>query len=99
MSEATQYAFDLKEVGIMLIKQKEIHSGLWDVSFDLTISVGVMGPAPETAFPTAMVQVTKALLMKHADGLPPAATTIDAAIVNPSSRAKKAPARSKKLNE
>jgi hypothetical protein len=99
MAEATQYAFELKEIGELLVKNKEIHSGLWDVSFDLSLAAGVMGAASESAVPSALIQIMRATLTKHPEGQPANAATVDAAEVNPHVKSKKSGTKSPKIAE
>jgi hypothetical protein len=85
MADPTQYTFDLKEVATALLKQQDIHEGLWTVSFEITMGVGSFGPTPTEAKPGAFIQINKIQLARQSPGSTEASmpTTVDAAVVNP----------------
>jgi hypothetical protein len=85
MAEVAQYQFTFKEVAELLIKRQGIHEGVWAVGFNLNIGTGLMGPTPDQSFPSAMVQITSAILTKIEAGQQPSPSAVDAAIVNPRS--------------
>jgi hypothetical protein len=92
MAETTQYTFPLTEVTEALIKAQGIDSGVWDIAIEFALTAGLMGPTPEGALPTALLQVNKVLLIKHADDQPFNHTTVDAAATatkQPAKRSKK----------
>ena len=70
----------LKEIAELVVKQKELHEGLYSLAFQFQIAVGAVGPSPETAVPGAMLGVSGIGLEKVEKAGP---HTIDAAIVNP----------------
>lgn len=82
MAETTQYTFQLKEVTEALIKQQGIDSGVWDCAVEFGLTAGLMGANPDAAMPTALLQITKLILLKHGDGLPFNPTTVDAGQFN-----------------
>ncbi|MCJ2039059.1 hypothetical protein MKK55_08855 [Methylobacterium sp. J-059] len=84
MAEALQYEFSFKELAEVLIKKQGIHDGIWAIGFNLNIGTGLMGPNQNQSYPSAMVQVTSAILNRVDAGtnpLPPSA--VDAGICNP----------------
>lgn len=83
----------LRELAELLVKHKGLHEGRYNAIFQLQIAVGAVGPAPEAAYPGAMLGVSGVGLEKVEQIGP---HTIDAAIVNParSNAAKKLPATS-----
>jgi len=86
-------AMTLKEIAEILIKEKNLHEGLFDLSIEFQIAVGGVGPAPDVAVPGAMIGVSKIGLMQT-QLLGP--HTVDAAQVNPIiNTAKKRPALKK----
>jgi len=71
----------LKELGALLVKDAGLHSGLYDISFQLNWTVGTLGPSPEAALPGALIGIKGAGLTR-ADKM--GAYTVDASEVNPS---------------
>jgi len=70
----------LKELITLLIKDKNLHEGKFDLSVEFQIAVGGVGPAPELIVPGAMIGVSRVgLAIAPLDG----PNTVDAAIVNP----------------
>ena len=70
----------LTELCALLIKDKQLHEGLYNVVVKFQIALGAVGPTQETTFPGAMLSVSGVGLEKvtHAGHL-----TVDAASVNP----------------
>lgn len=83
MAETTQYAFDLKEATVALIKEQGIHEGLWTLSFEIVMGVGQFGPTPAEAKPSAFMQISKLQLLRQTAETPENPNTVDATIVNP----------------
>lgn len=84
MPAVAQYNFSLQEVTEALIKQQDLHEGLWSATFNLNVGVGLMGPKPGEIFPSAMVQITSVALSKVDPGQsPPPPGVVDAAVFNP----------------
>ena len=92
MAEPTQYAFALNEVTRALVREHGITSGLWDVAVEFGLTAGLMGPTQDAALPTALLQISRFLLVRHPDDQPLNPTTVDAASIQP----KPATTRSKK---
>ena len=80
MAEAIRYDFKYPEVAIALIKQQDLHEGIWTVSLKFGIAAAFGGPTEAEAVPTAMVPVLNIGLSKvDKEGL----NSVDAAKVNP----------------
>lgn len=80
----------MQELTRLLIKHYDLHEGKFDLSMELQIGVGAVGPDPTSPLPGAFFGVSKVGLSKvDKDG--PA--TVDAAIINPRLSAKKAAAK------
>lgn len=84
MAEPTQFTFDLKEVATALIKQQDLHEGVWFAAFEFGLAAGMIGPTPDDARPAAFVQLLKVQLVKQTQlPSPHPHLTVDAAEVNP----------------
>ena len=83
MAEPTQYSFDLSEMTAALIKQQDIHEGLWQIGFEVIFGAGLVGPTPAETKPGAIMQINKGLLIRQTAGTPEATKAVDATIVNP----------------
>jgi hypothetical protein len=84
MAEADSYLFDYKEVAEALIKQLDLHEGLWGVAIQFGLAARNMPTATDgkTFAPAAIIPVEKIGLNRwtEANNL-----TVDAAVVNPQS--------------
>lgn len=80
MAEANRFEFSYQEVATALIKQQDLHDGIWAVSVKFGIAGILGGPTPEQSVPTAMVPVLNIGLTKaDKEGN----IAVDAARVNP----------------
>lgn len=70
----------LKELAELLIKEKNLHEGLFDLAFEFQIAVGGVGPTTESLVPGAMIGVSRVGLTQTQQVGP---HTVDAALVNP----------------
>lgn len=75
-----------RELATVLIKHYGLHEGCFDLLVEFQIGVGAVGPDPATPAPGVMIGVSKIGLMPSKNKGP---TTVDAAIVNPSKKARK----------
>jgi hypothetical protein len=82
MAEASQYAFELREVATALIKQQGLHEGRWTLAFEFRLAAGVFGQEPETAKPSAVIQVVR-MHLAHAPVGEKFDFIVDAEEVNP----------------
>jgi hypothetical protein len=70
----------LKEVAAMLVKQYDIHEGLWEVAIEVQVGIGNFGQVPEDVLPGAMFRMSRIGLNRVPISGP---LTVDAAAVNP----------------
>lgn len=75
-----QFLLSHKDLAALLVRENEIHEGLWEVAFEFQIAIGTMGPSPEQVCPGAMFNVHRVGLNKVSQQT---ALSIDAAVVNP----------------
>ena len=73
MAEAQQFAFDLKEVTKLLIRDSGVKEGTWFVGFEFGFMGGNLGPTSEELKPGGLMLINRLILVRHADsGSPPA---------------------------
>lgn len=70
----------LNEIAELLVRHMGKHEGLWELTFEVQVAIGKVGPNPDSVLPGAAMGVSKIGLMRT-DSLGP--FTIDAARVNP----------------
>ena len=70
----------LKELAALLVKQYDLHEGLYDLMLEFRIGVGSSGPTEAERLPSAMVSIGAVGLTRATQAGP---TTVDAAEVNP----------------
>ena len=80
MAEPTLIAFNFREIAELLVKQQDIHEGLWCIHFKFGIKGANLGTNDENVLPTAMVPILELGLQKVEDRTN---LTVDAARVNP----------------
>jgi hypothetical protein len=81
MAEPTQYSFDLREVTETLIRAQGIKSGLWVLSFELNLGVGIFGQKSDEIFPGAVMQISGIQLNKPKPDQPVPPWAVDAAML------------------
>ncbi len=64
MAGATQYSFDLLEVGEILLNRENIREGLWTVGVMFAGTPAEAGPNPESIRPSMVISVDKFLLTR-----------------------------------
>ena len=84
--------FSLIELTEILIKHKDLHEGLYNLSLEFQIAVGAVGPSPELISPGAMIGVSRIGLSKTEEEKANI-HTVNAAKINPAP--KKRPRKSK----
>lgn len=88
--------FTLKEITEMLIKQLDLHEGLYNLGIEFKIGFGSVGASAEDSLPGAMFGVSRLGLTKVDTATD---RTVDAAEVNPAPKKKepkkKAPKKTK----
>lgn len=80
VSNQSILSLELHDLAKLLVKHHDLHEGLYNLSFDLQIAVGAIGPSPESVLPGAMIGIKGVGLMKTDKEGP---QTVDAAKVNP----------------
>ncbi len=75
----------LKELTALLIKHFDHHEGRYDLAFHLQIATGAIGPDKDNLLPGAMLGIAGVGLKRVEK---PSPNTLDAADVNPVSKAK-----------
>jgi hypothetical protein len=81
MAEVGRYLFTHKEVVTALIKEQDLHEGIWSLVIEFGLGAANAGPNDEELSPTAMVAVQKIGLHK-VDKI--TNLSVDATLVNPS---------------
>jgi hypothetical protein len=86
MAEPRQYLFSYKEIAEALVKQEEIHEGLWGIYVEFGIGAANIGTTPESndTVPAAIVPIQRIGIQKFDQ---PSNMTVDAAEVNPAPKA------------
>lgn len=82
MPEAAMYVFSYKELAELLVKQQNIHEGLWGIFIRFGLGAANVGEAPggDTLIPAAIVPVREIGIQRFEE---PNNLTVDAAVVNP----------------
>jgi len=90
MPEVAQYNLSYKELIELLIKENDVHEGLWSLSLGFQIGVGLQGPNQEQLSLGVAVSVNQIGIQRVPDGQPvtPGATVVDAKQINPSPKKK-----------
>lgn len=74
--------FSLIELTKILVKDQDLHEGLYNLSVQFQIAVGAVGPSPELIGPGAMVGISRIGLSKTEESKKNI-HTVNAAEVNP----------------
>lgn len=95
-TNSSEFPFlSLKDVTALLIKSYSLHEGRFELSIELKIAVGTMGPTPDETLPGGMIGVSGMTLAKVTDdNFHP--NVVDAAIVNPAKKPRKPAVRAAK---
>ncbi|MCX5870538.1 MAG: hypothetical protein NTY00_07870 [Deltaproteobacteria bacterium] len=82
--------FSLIELTEILIKNQNLHDGLYNLAVQFQLAVGAVGPSPDSICPGAMIGLSRIGLSQIEEGKENI-HTVNAAIVNPEpkKRAKK----------
>lgn len=83
MPEIQQFNFSLKEIAEILIRQQDLHEGLWGIYVEFGFGATNINTTPEPGsnmLPAAIVSVSKLGLQRFPE---PSNLTVDAAEVNP----------------
>ena len=76
----------MDELAALLIKSHGITSGLFNLTIELQIGVGAVGPNPDALLPGAQFGISKIGLVRTES---PGKNTVDAAKVNPPRKARR----------
>lgn len=93
MAEAESYGFTHRELVEILVKEQDIHEGIWGLSLEFGLRAANLGGGPEDLAPTAMVGILKIGIRIFKEE---SAIAIDAAKVNPSKPSKRSPRKKSK---
>lgn len=74
------HQYSLKDLLELLLREHDIHEGLYDIATEFQIAAGAVGPSQDQLLPGAIIGLSRVGIMK-VDKLGP--NTVDAAIVNP----------------
>ena len=86
MPEPRQIIFTYPELAEILVKQQDIHEGLWGVYAEFAIGAANINPAPGAdAVPSAIVPLQRLGNQRFDEEVK--GLTVDAAVVNPASEA------------
>ncbi len=84
MAQVNQIIFTYKEVAEALVKQQDIHEGLWGIYIEFGITAANINAAPGAdVIPAAIVPVQRMGLQRFEEA---SNLTVDAAEVNPASQ-------------
>ena len=82
MAEPQQIAFSYQEIAELMVKQQDIHEGLWNLFVEFGIGAANASQTPGgPAVPTAIVPIQRMGLIRSDERVP--GITVDAAAVNP----------------
>ena len=89
MPEISQYLLTNKELLELIIKQADIHEGRWTLMANFGVGAGNYGPSPDQIAPGALITINQIGIQRSSPNTP-VATSVDAAVANPSPQAAKA---------
>lgn len=76
----------IRDLTEMLVKHYDLHEGRYDLLIEFSIGIGAVGPSQDKVTPGAMIGVQRFSLAKTLANSP---SSVDAALVNPPTKAKK----------
>jgi hypothetical protein len=80
MAEAKLFAYGLKEIAELLVRDRGITEGHWGVYVKFGLQAGNVGPSPKELFPAAIVPLMEFGIQRFDE---PNALTVDAAQLQP----------------
>jgi hypothetical protein len=80
MPETNQLAFSFKEIATILVKNSDLHEGIWGVFFNFGIQANNVGPNESELRPAALIPIIQMGLMRVDKETN---LSVDAAKVNP----------------
>lgn len=78
--------YSLQELATLILKDQKIHSGLYEMSLEIQVAAGAVGPDAESILPGAVFGV-KSVGLRKVDKANP--LTVDASIANPPAKTRK----------
>ena len=72
--------YSLQELAGLMLKEQKIHEGLYELSVEIQIAVGAVGPDADNVLPGAVLGVKSAGLRKVEQSNP---LSVDASEINP----------------
>ncbi|CUS33505.1 hypothetical protein [Candidatus Nitrospira nitrificans] len=64
MAEPTVFTFNYKELVTLLLKEQNIHEGIWSIYFKFGIQGANAGPDDSTLLPSVIVPITEVGIQK-----------------------------------
>jgi hypothetical protein len=83
MSEVTAITFTHAEIVSLMLRERGIHEGLWQLHVEFGLAAGNAGPDAEHLAPAGILALLKLGLNKVPDETPRTNLIVDAAVVNP----------------
>jgi len=85
MADVTQYTLPLRELIELIIKNSDVHDGIWSLAVGMQVTTGSFGPSPDQSFPGAALAVNQIGIQRMDPSAPinPGSIVVDAAKVNP----------------
>lgn len=80
MAEPEKYVFTYREVAEALVKQQDIHEGVWSIYVEFGLAGANTGPSDDQLLPTAIVPIVRMGLVRVPKEN---ALSVDATVVNP----------------
>ena len=80
MAEVTQYTYSHKDLVTLMVRDQDIHEGLWSLLINFGFGAANVGQSAETLAPAAVVQIGSIGLQRATDVN---SISVDAAVVNP----------------
>lgn len=90
MAEASRFMFTYKEVVAALIKEQNIHEGIWGLIAEFGLAAASFGADDDQLAPTAIVPLQK-IGIQRSEKL--TNLTVDAAVINPLPSKKRSPVK------
>ena len=80
MGEQKQIAVTFRELAAALVKEQNLHEGIWGVYIEFGIAAANIGPTADDIRPAALVPILKIGIQTYDE---PSNLTVDAAQINP----------------
>jgi hypothetical protein len=83
MAEVTAFTFNHAEIVSLMVRERGIHEGLWQLSVEFGFAASNVGPDADHLSPTGLVGIVKLGVLKVPDSTQRSSLIVDAAEVNP----------------